>query len=59
MKREFIPFENRIWLSSPTMHGQELSFVKEAYDTNWMSTMGTNINEIEKQICEYVGCKYA
>ncbi|MDE6024400.1 MAG: aminotransferase class I/II-fold pyridoxal phosphate-dependent enzyme [Lachnospiraceae bacterium] len=59
MKKEFIPFENRIWLSSPTMHGQELVFVKEAYDTNWMSTMGTNINEIEKKICEYVGCKYA
>lgn len=59
MKKEFMPFENRIWLSSPTMHGQELAFVKEAYDTNWMSTMGTNINEIEKQICKYVGCKYA
>ena len=49
----------KIWLSSPTMHGDELKFVKEAYETNWMSTVGANINEVEKQICEKVGCKYA
>ncbi|MCD7893150.1 MAG: DegT/DnrJ/EryC1/StrS family aminotransferase [Erysipelotrichaceae bacterium] len=52
-------FENKIWLSSPTMHGEELEYVKEAYETNWMSTVGANINEVEKQICEKVGCKYA
>ncbi|MDE5985595.1 MAG: DegT/DnrJ/EryC1/StrS family aminotransferase [Eubacterium sp.] len=55
----FKPFENRIWLSSPTMHGDELKYMTEAYETNWMSTVGENINEIEKQICEKVGCKYA
>lgn len=49
----------KIWLSSPTMHGDEIKYMKEAYDTNWMSTVGANINEIEKQICEKVGCKYA
>lgn len=49
----------KIWLSSPTMHGDELKFVKEAYETNWMSTVGANINEVEKQICKKVGCKYA
>lgn len=54
------PFEKKIWLSSPTMHdGDEMKFVKEAYDTNWMSTVGTNINEIENMICNKVGCKYA
>lgn len=52
-------FEKKIWLSSPTMHGDEIKYVKQAYDTNWMSTVGENINEIEKQICEKVGCKYA
>ena len=56
---EFKPFENKIWLASPTMHGDEIRYVAEAYETNWMSTVGVNINEIEKQVCEYIGCEYA
>lgn len=52
-------FENKVWLSSPTMHGPELEYVKEAYNTNWMSTVGANIDEAEHLICEKVGCKYA
>lgn len=52
-------FENRIWLSSPTMHGEEMKFVTEAYETNWMSTVGENINEVEKLVCEKTGSKYA
>lgn len=51
--------EKKVYLSSPTMHGEELKYMQEAYETNWMSTVGTNINEVEKQICEKVGCKYA
>lgn len=53
------PFKNKVWLSSPTMHGEELEYVKEAYETNWMSTVGRNINEVERIICENIGCKYA
>lgn len=53
------PFESKVWLSSPTMHGDELRYMTEAYETNWMSTVGANINEIEKQICEKVGCGHA
>lgn len=53
------PFEKKIWLSSPTMHGEEQKWVDEAIRTNWVSTVGANINEIEKQIAEYVGVKYA
>ena len=53
------PFEKKIWLSSPTMHGDEIKYVTEAYETNWMSTVGANINEVEKQVAGYVGCKYA
>lgn len=53
------PFEQKVWLSSPTMHGDELEYVKEAYETNWMSTVGKNINEVERLACEKVGCKYA
>ena len=52
-------FESNVWLSSPTMHGDELKYITEAYETNWMSTVGANINEVEKQICEKVGCKYS
>lgn len=51
--------DEKIWLSSPTMHGDELKYITQAYETNWMSTVGANINEVEKQICEKVGCKYA
>lgn len=54
-----VPSEKKIWLSSPTMHGEELTFMKEAFDTNWMSTVGENLNVVEKQIAEYVGVKYA
>lgn len=53
------PFESKVWLSSPTMHGPELEYVKEAYETNWMSTVGENINVTERLACEKVGCKYA
>ena len=56
---ELTPFPNKIWLSSPTMHGDELRYVTEAYETNWMSTVGANINETERLICEKVGCRYA
>lgn len=53
------PFEKKIWLASPKMHGEELTYMKEAYDTNWMSTVGENINEIERIAAEKVGKKYA
>ena len=56
---ELKPFERKIWLSSPTMHGEELTYMQQAYDTNWMSTLGENINEIERIACEKVGCQYA
>lgn len=52
-------FEKKVWLSSPTMHGDEIKFVQEAYETNWMSTVGANINETERLVAEKVGCKYA
>ena len=52
-------FKEKIWLSSPTMHGDELKYVTEAYETNWMSTVGANINEIERTVAEKIGCKYA
>ena len=56
---QFEPFENKVWLSSPTMHGDELKYVTEAYETNWMSTVGANINEAERMLAQKVGCRYA
>lgn len=53
------PFSHKVWLSSPTMHGPELQYMKEAFDTNWMSTIGKNINEIERIVAEKVGVQYA
>lgn len=52
------PFEKKVWLSTPTMHGEELKYITEAYETNWMSTVGENINEVERLACEKIGCKY-
>jgi len=51
--------EKRIFLSTATMHGDEEKYIKEAFDTNWVTTVGKNIDEAEKMIAEYVGVKYA
>ena len=53
------PFESKVWLATPTMHGDEKKWVDEAIDTNWVSTVGENINEVEKQLAAYIGVKYA
>ena len=53
------PFADKVWLSSPTMHGLEAKYMMEAYETNWMSTVGKNINEVEAQIADLIGVKYA
>lgn len=52
------PFESKVWLSSPTMHGDEQKYVDEAIRTNWVSTVGININEVERLVAEKIGCKY-
>ena len=52
-------FESKVWLASPTMHGNEERWVDYAIQTNWVSTVGENINEVETQMAEYLGCKYA
>lgn len=56
---KFERFEKKLYLSSPTMHGEELEYVTEAYKTNWMSTVGKNIDAVEQLACEKTGCKYA
>ena len=59
MTNNMKPFSKKIYLSSPTMHGEELKFMTEAFKTNWMSTVGENINEVEKLVAEKLGVKNA
>ena len=53
------PFDKKVYLASPTMHGEELKYMAEAYETNWMSTVGANINEVERIAAEKAEMKYA
>ncbi|SCZ79807.1 DegT/DnrJ/EryC1/StrS family aminotransferase [Pseudobutyrivibrio xylanivorans] len=59
LTKNFEKFEEKVFLATPTMHGEELKYIQEAYDTNWMTTAGTNINEVERLCAEKVGVKYA
>lgn len=58
-KINFEKFRKHIYLATPTMHGEELKYMTEAYEINWMSTVGKNIDEVECQLAKKVGCKYA
>lgn len=58
-KYNFKSFKEKVWLSSPTMHGEELKYMTEAYSSNWMSTVGANVDEVERLAAEYTGVKYA
>ncbi|MBR2951290.1 MAG: aminotransferase class I/II-fold pyridoxal phosphate-dependent enzyme [Lachnospiraceae bacterium] len=51
--------KKRIYLSCPTMHGEEQQFVQEAFDTNWVAPLGPNVNEFEKEVAAYTGSKAA
>ena len=51
--------EKRIYLSSPTMHGEEQEFIREAFDTNWVAPLGPNVNAFEKDLADYVGIEHA
>lgn len=53
------PFEKKVWLASPTMHGEEQKYVDEAIRTNWVSTVGVNIEEAERLTAKKIGRKYA
>lgn len=58
-KHDFVRFDKKVWLSTPTMYPDSMDFAMEAYRTNWMSTVGVNINEVERIAAEKVGAKYA
>jgi len=51
--------DKRIYLSSPHMCGEEMQYIQEAFDTNWVAPLGKNVEMFEKEMCEYVGRPYA
>lgn len=55
----FKPFDKKVWLASPTMHGDELKWMKDAFEKNWMTTAGENVNELEKIAAQKAEMKYA
>lgn len=59
MTEEMKPFESKVWLSSPTMHGEEKKWVNDAIEKNWVSTVGENINVVEQNIKELLGIEEA
>ena len=58
-KDDLKPFDHKVYLASPTMHGEELKYMTEAFNTNWMSTVGKNIDEVERIAAQKAGVKYA
>lgn len=50
---------HRIYLSSPHMGGEELNYVQEAFDTNWIAPLGANVNGFEEDLQKYTGRKHA
>ena len=51
--------KKRIYLSCPTMHGEEQEFIREAFDTNWVAPLGPNVNAFEKEMEAYTGAGHA
>lgn len=58
-KKNIKPLDKKVWLSSPTMYEDSMQYAMEAYNTNWMSTVGENINEIEKRVADMTGVSSA
>ena len=46
----------KIWLSTPTMHGNEIGYVQEAFDKNWVAPLGFNVDAFEKEAANYLAC---
>ena len=51
--------DTKVWLSSPTMHGEEMRFIQEAFDTNWVAPIGFNVDNFEREVAAYLGIGHA
>lgn len=59
LRKDVKPFAKKVWLASPTMHGDELKWMSDAFNKNWMTTAGENVNELEKIAAKQATMKYA
>jgi len=50
--------KHRIYLSSPHMSGNELKYIQEAFDHNWVAPLGPNVDNFEKVLADYTGIKH-
>ena len=57
--RDLTALTSPVFLASPTIHGDERKWVEKAFDTNWVTTAGENINQVEQEICDLLGVEYA
>ena len=46
--------KSRIWLSSPHMGGNELKYIQQAFDENWIAPLGPNVNGFEQELADYI-----
>lgn len=53
------PFKEKVWLARPLMHGDEKKYIDEAFEENYITTAGSNINELEREIAKKLGVKHA
>ena len=51
--------KERIYLSSPHMGGEEMKYIQEAFDSNWIAPLGKNVEMFEREMCAYIGRKSA
>ncbi|MCR5107685.1 MAG: aminotransferase class I/II-fold pyridoxal phosphate-dependent enzyme [Lachnospiraceae bacterium] len=58
-EQNFTRFEKRVFLATPRMHGEELEYINEAFEKNWITTAGDNVNELEKYAAGYLGVRHA
>ena len=47
--------KSKIWLSSPHMSGNEMKYVQEAFDGNWIAPLGPNVDDFEKDLEQFLG----
>ncbi len=50
--------EKKIWLSSPHMSGNEIKYIKDAFDNNWVAPLGPNVDGFENELANYLQTKH-
>ena len=55
-----MPLKNkRIYLSPPHMSGEEINYVKDAIQSNWVAPLGPHVDQFEDEMAEYIGVNHA